>query len=891
MINSQQLTNCDKEPIHIAGAIQPVGFLMLLDPATLETLMMVGDAPANFKDNLLAASCPSVSDYLTDQNQQQALYTRVSTETTPYGVRIHKIDNRILVEAIAHRDAWDSVYNLLQSLHQLFDRPASSDELHHGLCAFVKQLTDYERVMLYRFERDDHGVVTGEAKVDEIDSYLHHHFPASDIPVQARSLYVKNRVRFIANVEHQTLPLDPEFSKLDMSDCILRAVSPIHIQYLKNMDVTASMSISIVIDGKLWGLIACHDRRERHISVENLKLLQLLSLVCSREINRYEKHDYLQQKQTLDRALNNIYNSALLFMERDKTQNVIQPMLKKLNQLYECDYAILKIGKEVYASDDIALSIFKELTPFVELTDLFICEQFDQNSTLYEKYRGKIAGAIGMRFDAYRDSQLWLCRKEVSQTIVWAGNPAKDSTTGLISPRKSFEDWEEILANKPVPWREAEIFTVSHQLKKYLSKLFNYSEDSLRGSLLESSEVSLIVTDPNQPGNPIIHVNEAFTELYGYQANEVVGHNPRILHGGLIDEKTQSRFRQALANKESLSILVKNIGKNGNFLWIMNNINPVYDDRGELIYYIGTQFNITAIKDESSDTVSEHELIEKSLNTQDNLLVICDGKSLKYVNKKFLQFFGYQSLQEFTSNHENINEMFVSHELFIGNSKLEPTQNWVEEMLRLTESQRVVGMLSESGKIHSFNVNISHLDNNYLISFTDTTADMTHQIDLMKAATQDPLTGAFNRQYFKNNIDRLVDESSRSEKQLGIIMADIDHFKQVNDTFGHAAGDELLQAFVDMLMHSLRKDDWIVRWGGEEFVIVTLVQEDEDIKIIAENLRKRIENVYTESVGRVTASFGATTKQLDETTDETLARADEAMYRAKKAGRNRVEFI
>lgn len=891
MLDQKLLTNCDKEPIHIAGAIQPVGFLLLIDPERYEILMQVGDAPEDFINALLSSACPPIGDYLQNLQHNETVHTRIQLKSTSYGVRIHNSDGNIIVEAIEHMANWSNDDKILDSVYEIFDQQKDEQQLYQAVCEYIKQLTDYERVMLYRFEKDDHGVVIGEAKAGPLESYLFHHFPASDIPVQARALYVKNRVRFIADVEHQPLLLDKQYASLDLTSSILRAVSPVHIEYLKNMDVKASMSISIVVDNKLWGLIACHDRRQRTISVENLKSLQLLSHVCSREFMRLERESYYKERETKDNALNNIYTSALLFMERSKTKDVAKLVLRKLLQIYDCDNAIMRLNGEIIAANELDENLFRHLSRYLENRDSYVSESFEEDQYIQQSYRETLAGAAGIRFDIFQDNQLWLYRKEVSKTIVWAGNPAKNSTDGIISPRKSFESWEQIVKNQSAPWSEAELYTISHLLQNYLSKLFGSEDPGQQANLVDGNSVSMIVTDPNKEGNPIIHVNEAFERLYGYTAEDVVGHNPRILHTGQIDEQSAKRFRKAIKGGTALSILVKNYTKNGEPLWIMNNINPVYDANEKLVYFVGAQFNISSIKDERNESVAEHKAIEDALNTQNKILVICDGQHIKYVNQRFLDFFGYHSLQEFSAKHEDINDLFIAEGLFYNTAQLNDNQSWIDNILKLSQKQRVVGMLSKNLEPHSFKIDIVEFDStNYLVTFTDISADMEQQISLLKAVSTDQLTGANNRQYFENNISRIIKEANRSSKKIGIIMADIDHFKQVNDTFGHAAGDEVLKAFVNMLKLSLRTDDWVIRWGGEEFIILTLVQKNEDIKIIADNLRERVSQTYVEPVGGITASFGAALMAPQESIDQLIGRADKAMYQAKQAGRNRVEL-
>ncbi|MEJ8628978.1 GAF domain-containing protein [Sphingomonas sp. I4] len=151
--------------------------------------------------------------------------------------------------ALSWIDAAVTSFERTADLPMLFDRAATTFQM----------LTGFDRVMLYRFLDEDAGRVVAEARSANLPSFLHHHFPASDIPKQARALYVRNKTRSIPDVDYVPAPIRPEgFETLDLSDVSLRSVSPVHVRYLKNMGVAASASISIVKDGLLWGMIACH---------------------------------------------------------------------------------------------------------------------------------------------------------------------------------------------------------------------------------------------------------------------------------------------------------------------------------------------------------------------------------------------------------------------------------------------------------------------------------------------------------------------------------------------------------------------------------------------------------------------------------------------------------
>jgi diguanylate cyclase (GGDEF)-like protein/PAS domain S-box-containing protein len=161
--------------------------------------------------------------------------------------------------------------------------------------------------------------------------------------------------------------------------------------------------------------------------------------------------------------------------------------------------------------------------------------------------------------------------------------------------------------------------------------------------------------------------------------------------------------------------------------------------------------------------------------------------------------------------------------------------------------------------------------------------------ELKRLATTDKLTGAYNRTKFKEIIGREIERVRRYNQPLSIIIFDIDHFKDVNDRYGHGAGDYVLKTVADIVRENIRKIDYFVRWGGEEFMIISSETNLKEACVLAERIREAIESYTFEDVGKVTVSLGLTEFKESDTEDSLIRRADNAMYEAKKKGRNRVE--
>ena len=289
------LTNCDREPIHIPRSIQPHGVLMVLAETDLKIVQVsansfdvLGLEPTDLLDRPLADFIGS--DRITDiancleRNFETINPLTISfdrTETTPLnfnGIVHRAISGEIVLELEPLTDNTDNLNkNFFHFYHQIkntltkIQTAANLSELCNLIVQEIRGITGFDRVMVYRFNERGDGEVIAESKQDDLEAFLGMHYPDTDIPKQAKHLYTLNWLRLIPDVGYQPIALvasDNMPTPLDMSYCNLRSVSPIHIEYLKNMEVAASMSVSLIQQQKLWGLIACHHNSPKFIPYE-----------------------------------------------------------------------------------------------------------------------------------------------------------------------------------------------------------------------------------------------------------------------------------------------------------------------------------------------------------------------------------------------------------------------------------------------------------------------------------------------------------------------------------------------------------------------------------------------------------------------------------------------
>ncbi len=326
------LSNCDREPIHILGQIQSYGYLLAIHPDTytivhaseniadllglsatqvlgqpLENVVAKTDIPVSRLMALLKVDDPNGS-----WETQNPYAMTVNGQSLNLVVHQHK--GPIVLEwepSIDTQDA-DSIHALLnqrlitESLAEV-QTSQTLTELLQNTARRVKAITGFDRVMVYRFGTDWHGQVIAEEKEDYLEPFLGLHYPASDIPKQARELYKVNLVRLIADVGSTpsrilSQPNWPDDKPLDLTQSVLRAVSPIHIEYLKNMGVQASMSISLIYQDELWGLISCHNTTPRFVDYPARRAAKFVSQLLSVALEFRKDREDLTAQQLYQQA-------------------------------------------------------------------------------------------------------------------------------------------------------------------------------------------------------------------------------------------------------------------------------------------------------------------------------------------------------------------------------------------------------------------------------------------------------------------------------------------------------------------------------------------------------------------------------------------------------------
>jgi two-component system, chemotaxis family, sensor kinase Cph1 len=516
------LTNCDREPIHIPSAIQSHGVLLTFSAADLIILQistnsaeLLGQPPEAFLGQPLAmlmlpSDIEAVQSCLQaefDNVNPLRLLLSVDGQPQPFEGIVHRSDGVVLLElepaidqaAVSFFDFYKSVklpINHLQGTQNLA-------ELARQAVTVIRNITGFDRVMLYRFHPDAAGHVIAENKHEDAESFLGLHYPATDIPQQAKELYRLNLLRIIPDALSDRVALQPELNPvtsqpLDLSLSVLRSVSPVHTEYLANMGVQASMSISLLRDRQLWGLLACHHPTPRRLSYETRTICEFLGQVISFEVGAKadaEDLEYRMQLQTVhSRFVNTIANC--------------QTLTDALNQ-NSPDLMELAGATGVVFCENSKIIAFGQTPPEETIGDLitWIDQQIGEdavystntlvaNYPLFQPHKDFASGLLALQISRIQQSYLLWFRPEVIQTIDWGGDPRKssgeDTHDRRITPRKSFALWKETVQLTSLPWKTYEIDAALELRSRIIGIVLQKADElALLNAELERSNIEL----------------------------------------------------------------------------------------------------------------------------------------------------------------------------------------------------------------------------------------------------------------------------------------------------------------------------------------------------------------------------------------------------------------
>ncbi|WP_145725952.1 SpoIIE family protein phosphatase [Nocardioides sp. J9] len=518
------LTTCDTEPIHIPGAIQPHGCLLAVDHATglvvtasenVADLLGVSAADALGQDlrALLGSELTVEAMARAEQEGHEPLVAQVrpapadpdglgSLRGREVDVAVHLSADRVVVELEPLADRRGLTYSSARAAMARLVAAGTVSELAARLAEEVRAVTGFDRVMVYRFDADWNGEVIAEDRREDLNPFLGLHYPATDIPAQARRLYTTNWLRLIADLGYRPVPLHPVLDPgtgqpLDLSGSTLRSVSPIHVEYLTNMGVTASMSVSLVVDGQLWGLIACHHYSGPHRPDHEARAAaEYLGQISSRMMAERERSDERERALAGQEVLSKA-NAALLGAgDRLLEVLVSEPAVR---QLVGAHGVALCFDDQITSAGNVPPpETCRRIAELVRRPDGEAAAH-DHLADLDPDLAGHARLAAGALVVGTADDR-WLAwfRPEQEQEVNWGGDPsnaklyATEGSEVRLSPRKSFDKWREVVRGHSLPWSPSDLELANSLRTQASTLLLHRSREQI--AVAESLQRS-VVTD------------------------------------------------------------------------------------------------------------------------------------------------------------------------------------------------------------------------------------------------------------------------------------------------------------------------------------------------------------------------------------------------------------
>ncbi len=550
------LSNCEREQIHLAGSIQPHGAILLVQEPDLSVVQASENAASflQLSGNLVGQRLEVIGGDLAEKLRP---HLADSLTEVPCGVRCQLGEQANTFDCLVHRPNGGGLIIELERAGASVDL---SLHLEHGLQSIVaaaslrvlcdetarifKALTGYDRVMVYRFDDQGHGEVFSEERKPGLEAYLGNRYPASDIPQIARRLYERNRVRVLADVEYAPVPLVPRMSPisgedLDMSLCFLRSSSPIHVQYLKNMGVRATLVVSLMVGGRLWGMVSCHHYVPRFVHFEERAVCELLAEAIATRIAALESFAQAQAELSVRRLEQRMVRAissegdwrAALF---DGSRTLLEPV--------DATGAALLFEGEVRTVGEVPSTLaLRALGAWLDAqlrggmgaeahAGLLATASLGQDAPQFELLSALASGLLATPISTTPGEYLIWMRPERVRTVTWGGNPFKPNLVGddpsTLSPRRSFSQWHQVVEGTSDPWSAADLAaarlvgdTVSDVVIQFRSVRMLLAEDQL-------SQVRLQVEESAQPviiadaGGRILELNAAVAALLPEQARQ-----------------------------------------------------------------------------------------------------------------------------------------------------------------------------------------------------------------------------------------------------------------------------------------------------------------------------------------------------------------------------------
>ncbi|MEG3850955.1 PAS domain S-box protein [Microcoleus sp. herbarium13] len=666
------LRDSDSEPIYSSTSIQPHGILLVLESPVLKILQVsnnifeaIGIYPkellGNFlKDFVEAEEIEAIQEALLEKSHQRnciSLSFKNQNRKFFFQGRLHQSDLALVLELelAASPKARDCInfYHLVQEPIDKIHETPNLQVLCQTVVEEVRRMIGFDRAIVYQFDATGAGKVIAEDKIASLAPLLGLHYPAGDIPAQARNFFSMNLIRFIPDIHSQPVELIPHCNPLtgrplDLACSLLRTVSPCHVQYLKNMNIGASMTVTLIKDRKLWGLIACHHQTPKYINYEIRTACELIAKFVNLELS------YKQDSENWEYAIYLKEICHKFIAEISQKNCFVEGLLTSRDELLTLVGAT---GGVVCAKENL-IAIGK--TPEVAEIEKLIAwirpqinnEVFhtDSLSKLYppaEKFKQIASGLLVLAISEMQNYYILWFRPEAIQTVNWAGQPEekielKPDGRRPLSPRTSFELWQETVRSKSLPWQRCEI-EIAGELRVAITSIELRKINEQLSLALSATKIGFWDWDVQR--NRIV-LSKEHEQLFGlapgsfagnYQSFAVCVH-PEDLKG------VENAINQALVQRSDYFHETRVVWPDGSIHWMEGKGKFFYNEAGDAVRMIGTVREIT---DRKAKEV-QLRLLESAVTTTNDAVLITEaepidepGPRIIYVNPAFTRMTGY----------------------------------------------------------------------------------------------------------------------------------------------------------------------------------------------------------------------------------------------------------
>jgi diguanylate cyclase (GGDEF)-like protein/PAS domain S-box-containing protein len=964
----QALSECAAEPIHQIGTVQPHGALLVLSSgqprivlqasANLASFLQLPPDGANghpLADLIGAVASGEVEQLIalakgnnTGSNTAVGKLSVSAPEAVPELLaHVYLSDGMFVLELEADDGVPHGLPQEARFTQQLFHMQQQlllpllpetvSETVHYfeQIAKLVRTLTDYDSVMIYRFDAHADGEIIVQDRAASAPSYLGMHFPASDIPPQARRLYTINLVRVVADVAAVPVAILPALNPvtgqpLDMTYSALRSLSPIHIEYLGNMGVQASMVISLLQNGRLWGMIACHHPTPKRASLATREIAIFISKMASARLSALEA---MEQGKLVDKA-NQIVGKLLKLITTETMAAILDELLPAMQALVDATGIIMVIEGNPHLHGDVPQpaeidALLAWLTT-QSADEVFACDFLAEQFAPAAAYSGTAAGLLRTPLANDRRNYIVWLREEKPRAVHWAGHAQKgvvrDASGHVhLSPRKSFAIWSELWRGRSIAWTPAEIgiaATLALALPEGLAQKSRLDVALEMRQLAERSaaraQQQLETMTAAVPGVVyqfmrtrtgewrFLFVSSGVETLFEITAEAACRDHNAMTECIIAEDRA--------AHRESVESASNSLGAwvhehrirtpSGKLKWVRGQALPQLAEDGSVLWN-GLLIDITERKNSEAVLQGSEEKYRALVETTATGYLILDGAGrVLDANPEYVRLTGHKQLGDILG--KPVTGWTADYEKYKNAAAVARCANdgFVKDL--------VIDYVDSNGRITPVEVNATVVGSGESLRIISLCRDITERKEaadkIEYLAFYDSLTGLPNRRLMLDRLVQALSDSTRHRRHGALMLIDLDNFKILNDTLGHDVGDQLLVEAALRLKSCIRDGDTAARLGGDEFVIILKDLDETDTAAmqaehVATKMQSRLGEAYILDVPLVgdtlgkrshhcTSSIGITLfGDQSVKIEELLKRADTAMYQAKAAGRNTLRFF